>query len=193
MSSLRNLDTGEVYNDIDSIYEFIISYNVENMSKMEVLEEIKEIQQIKDAIVDLLRFSGEFPQTIPWEVYMDVVRKVMVKHKGVYCDFVKFGPKWKVAIYCLVNKIYIEEVIPDSMKTTKLTKLYKRKGALESTTLKRSWSSRLSETIIMLRYGLNASPAVLFSQDHTTGFLTSLTSNGTRCSPRPSWHGELVA
>ena len=60
---------------------------------MEVLEEIKEIQQIKDAIVDLLRFSGEFPQTIPWEVYMDVVRKVMVKHKGVYCDFVKSGPK----------------------------------------------------------------------------------------------------
>ena len=96
-------------------------------------------------------------------------------------------------MYCLVNKIYIEEVIPDSMKTTKLTKLYKRKGALENTTLKRSWSSRLSETIIMLRYGLNASPAVLFSQDHTSGFLTSLTSNGTRCSPRPSWHGELVA
>ena len=85
----------------------------------------------------------------------------MVKHKGVYCDFVKSGPKWKVAMYCLVNKIYIEEVIPDSMKTTKLTKLYKRKGALESTTLKRSRSSRLSETIIMLRYGLNASPAVL--------------------------------
>ena len=42
LTSIKNEETGEVLQDIDSIYEYVLSYNVDNMKKKEVGEDLKD-------------------------------------------------------------------------------------------------------------------------------------------------------
>ena len=53
---------------------------------------------------------------------MATVRKVFRQNKGVFQDFINSGSEYKVAVFFLLNRIYIEEIIPEEMRKTTLTK-----------------------------------------------------------------------
>ena len=49
--------------------DYILSYNTDNMSKIEASNEVKEIQDIKkEALEDMFQDTCQFPQTILWSV-----------------------------------------------------------------------------------------------------------------------------
>ena len=130
LSSLKDHRTGEIHEDVDSIFNYLIEYNEENMRKEESdVEEVRMIQELKDAMIDdAFKERGDYPKTIPWDVYCEVVKKVMIQKKHIFRDFCKSGPIFKLAIFAFLNRIYTSEIIPESFFHTKLTKLYKRKG-----------------------------------------------------------------
>ena len=152
LTSIKNEDTGEVLQDINSIYEYVLSYNVDNMAKKEVGDDLKEIQKLKwDIVSDMFSMRGDYPDTIPWEVYSRVVRKILKQHKSVFRDYIVSGPHFKLCVFVLINRMYIEEVVPECMKTTKLTRYSKSMGILQASGptdsymvkngLERSWRS----------------------------------------------------
>ena len=64
-----NMETGEVLEDLEEIMDYILSYNTDNMSKIEASNEVKEIQDIKkEALEDMFQDTCQFPQTILWSV-----------------------------------------------------------------------------------------------------------------------------
>ena len=42
-----NMETGEVLEDLEEIMDYILSYNTDNMSKIEASDEVKEIQDLR--------------------------------------------------------------------------------------------------------------------------------------------------
>ena len=86
------------------------------------VEEVRMIQELKDAMIDdAFKARGDYPKTIPWDVFCDVVKKVMIQKKHIFRDFCKSGPIFKLAIFAFLNRIYTSEIIPESFYHTKLT------------------------------------------------------------------------
>ena len=56
------------------------------------------------------------------------VTKVIKQKKAVFRDFILSHSSFKLVIFLLLNRIFITEEIPESMFTTVLTRLWKRKG-----------------------------------------------------------------
>ena len=128
--SVMREDNGLMMEDKDSIFEYLLEYNSANMAKEEVSEEIEDLVEEKRKWSRLiLQHRHEIPRTISWEDFMATVRKVFRQNKGVFQDFINSGSEYKVAVYMLLNRIYIEEIIPEEMRKTVLTKIFKRKGA----------------------------------------------------------------
>ena len=58
-----NMETGEVLEDLEEIMDYILSYNTDNMSKIEASYEVKEIQDIKkEALEEMFQDTCQFPQ-----------------------------------------------------------------------------------------------------------------------------------
>ena len=144
-----------ILEDIESIFEYILQYDLENMEKSDASPEVDRIQKLKDDVIDdMFQEAGDCPQSIPWEMYMEVVGKVMVQKKSCFQDFNSAGNQFKLAVYVLLNKIYAEECIPDKMRETSLTKIYKKKGSLNDIKNYRfvhgkNWFSKLLEKCLV--------------------------------------------
>ena len=156
VSSVKNEETGEILEDIDEIFDYILLFNEENMKKNEVSDEIKYIQDLKKKFVDsVLSEKDNFPQKIPWDIYVKAVKRVMKQRKGVFRDFIKSGSRFKVAVYFILNRVYEEELIPSGFYEATLTKIFKKRGSKSN--LKdhrfihnRSWASKLIEKCLVL-------------------------------------------
>ena len=69
-SSVKNVYTGEVYQQLDDIYSYLLEFNTKNMARDEcVNEDIKNNQEMKEDVIKVM-FEGteDLPQTIPWSV-----------------------------------------------------------------------------------------------------------------------------
>ena len=133
LSAVKDVKTGEVYREADQIFQYLLEYNEENMSK-DVIdnEEVRVIRDLKiEAIEMMFEESGDLPQTIPWQVYCKVVIRILEQKKNVFNDFIKSGTLFKLAIFNLLDKIYISEKIPESMRKTVLTKIYEKRDQLK--------------------------------------------------------------
>ena len=75
--------TGDVYNNVNDIFDNLISYNSENMREdISDEEEVRTIQKLKeDAIKSMFMERCECPQTILGEAYCQSVQKVMMMKK----------------------------------------------------------------------------------------------------------------
>ena len=157
MVSVMREDTGEMVEDKDDIMEYLLQYNVSNMSKEEVSDEIEDLNENKRTWIKLiLEHRDDIPRVISWDDYMRTVRKIFHQNKGVFQDFIKSGAKFKVAVFSLLNRIYAEEIIPEEMKKTTLTQIPKKKG--DPSRVKNSrfihgkgWPGKLLEkTVVMM-------------------------------------------
>ena len=103
----------------------------------------------------MLDQRGAFPDTIPGSLYVEVVEKICSQKKNVFWDFIYAGSLLKVAIFHLMNKIYKEEEqVPESMKNSYLTKIFKKKGNPSDLKCNRfihdkDWFSKLTEKCLV--------------------------------------------
>ena len=151
---IKNDGTGEVLNDVYMIYRYILDFNIKTMRKEEPDEAVLTVQNMKRQYFQVaLKLPTYYPQYIPWENYLKVM-KVMKQKKNCFRDFHYSGSKFKVTGYKLLNKIYEQEIIPESMLTANLTKIFQMHGDLNS--LKnyrfipgRGWMSKLFEKCLV--------------------------------------------
>ena len=121
----------EVLEDLEEIIDYVLSYNVENMDKVEPSDRVKEIIERKAEVIKLMLSDeniSDLPQEIPWETYMKVLRKVMTQNKACFRNFNRTGQRFKYATYVYLNRMYRDEDFPDRSAITWLTKIWKRKG-----------------------------------------------------------------
>ena len=174
LAALKDADTGQLLTEVDDIFDYIINFNVRNMDKIEGSDEVKMIQEMKaEMVMNALNERDDCPQEIPWEIFMEVTKKVIKQHKAVMRDFVKGGAMFKVAVFMMLNRVYKEEVIPESMFQTTLTKIYKRrgnKGELKSFRFihGRSWFSKIFEKCLVL---IVQKPIDVFTPENQIGGL----------------------
>ena len=130
---MRDEATGELVEDLDDVIDMVLEYNVANMSKVSLPDDqVKEIMRTKARIIDEMLSDNkvkEFPQSLPWDVYIRVMRKVTKQKKGCFRDIIKSSREFKYALYLLLDRMYREEELLDEAAMTWLTKLWKKKGS----------------------------------------------------------------
>ena len=123
-------ESGRVLEDLEDILDYILDYNTKNMEKVPPSEQVKEIKERKAAVISLMLDDvSEFPDEIPWEIFIKVLSKVMTQKKACFRHIIKSGRDFKYALYHFVNRMYKEEVFPEESSETRLTKIWKRKGS----------------------------------------------------------------
>ena len=69
------------------------------------------IQNLKEKVViETLNEKDDCPEEIPWDIYIATARKVLAQNKHMFCGYIKSGPKFKVGVYYILNRIYKEKV-----------------------------------------------------------------------------------
>ena len=157
VEALNHYKTGERLEDADEIFESVLEYNKEVLSKNECKDDISRVKrELKIAAVEEMeKVEDEWSEeSITWEDYRKVVAKVHEVNKTCYRDFTWAGAEWQAAMYMFFKRIYDEEDIPESFLQTKLKKLYKRKGSKTSMASYRfihlkEWASKMMEKLAM--------------------------------------------
>ena len=124
----------EVLEDLHDVLDHMLEYNVNNMKKVEPSEEVEVLMRKKAAVINNMLADhqvNQFPNEIPWEVFLKVLTKVHKQNKACFRDIIKSGRNFKFALYHLLNRMYKNEEFPDASYVTYLTRIWKKKG-LES-------------------------------------------------------------
>ena len=129
-----NQETGEVLEDLDQIMDHILDFNVRNMEKVPPDSEVAEILRKKAIIIDELMSDHNvenYPDEIPWEIFLKVIEKVTRQRKSCFRDIIKSGRGYKFALFHLLNRMYRFEELPEVSALTYLTRIWKGKGNRE--------------------------------------------------------------
>ena len=135
--------------------DMLLTYNEETMGKEIPTPEVELLRAVKQEVIDeLLKDVSQFPNYIPWEIYMSVVEKVMKQGKGVMRDFIDSGPAFKVAVFVILNRIYRNKEKPAVFSLTYLIKLWKKKGSISDLANhrfihQRHWLAKLFEKCLV--------------------------------------------
>ena len=123
----------EVIEDLDDIFDHVLSYNQKNMEKVPPSDnEVEELMEQKGRVIKEMMEDHNvelFPQELPWRVFMTVLKRVIRQKKGVFRDIIKSGKEFKYALFLFMNRIYSNEELPSQTVITWLTKIWKRKGS----------------------------------------------------------------
>ena len=125
-------ETEEVLEDLEDVLDHILTYNVKNMEKVEPSKQAEEIMRRKAIVIDMMLEDSnikEFPEVIPWKVYLKVMTKIHRQKKACFRDIIKAGRNFKFALYRLLNRMYAREEFPRVSAVTYLTKIWKKKGS----------------------------------------------------------------
>ena len=124
--------TGEVLEDLDDVLDHVLEYNVKNMDKVVPSKQVEEVMRRKAAVIDMMLEDEQveqFPNEIPWEIFLNVLEKVIRQKKACFRDIIKSGRNFKYALYKFLNRMYKNEEFPAISAITYLTRLWKRKGS----------------------------------------------------------------
>ena len=99
------------------------------MKDDDACEEVREIKMMKDDVIKEMfeNMKHSAPQAIPWKTYCKTVR-IISSQNNVFRDFIKSRSLFKLCVFTLIDMLYIDEIVPESMRKTVLTQIYKRKG-----------------------------------------------------------------
>ena len=156
MTSVMREDTGEYLEDKESIVDYLLEFNSGNMEKEEVTRDIKELEEEKKEWIRLIiEHRDRIPKEIAWEDFMRTLDKIRVQGKAVFSDFMRAGEEFKIATFLFLQRVYKEEVLPESMRVTYLTSIWKRRG--DPSRLKnmrfihnKTWLPKLFEKLIVM-------------------------------------------
>ena len=124
-------ETGEILEDLDEVLDHVLAYNEKNMDKVEPSAEVADMMRRKAEHINKMlddKMVEDFPDEIPWHIFMQVLTKVLEQKKAVFRDIIKSGRNFKYALFCLLNRMYKREEFPEISIVTWLTKIWKRKG-----------------------------------------------------------------
>ena len=122
----------QVLEDLGEVMDYVLEYNVKNMQKVDPSLQVKEIMERKAAVINMMLSDesvDQFPKSIPWHIFLKVLKKIMRQKKACFRDIIKSGRNFKYALYCLLNRMYENEEFPEECSHTWLTKIWKKKGS----------------------------------------------------------------
>ena len=156
MEAVVDKETGKTLQTRDEIYDYVLRYNKGVLGKEEARGEWAEVEESKKRDTEKLAEidDEESLQPLKFEDYIEVVEKVVRVKKAVYNDFVLAGPKFKLMIFSLMQKIYLTEQIPESFRSTILKPLFKGKGSRREVSNHRflhlkGWAAKIFEKLLM--------------------------------------------
>ena len=131
--SIKDPETGQLTQDRASTYKTVLEYNYNLLrkDKVEITQEIRRENAIKDTVVRCGMSAKEVvsDSTLSWDEFKEVLVKVKLSNKSVYRDVTKAGWIFKKAYFEMLNKIYVSEDIPTKFQSTELMQLFKNKGS----------------------------------------------------------------
>ena len=131
LDAIDHYKTGQRLEDPESIFNSVMDYNVEVLTKNDCADEWSEQKkkEKEDAVAFFEQVETEDSEDdFDWEDWVQVMQKITLINKTCYRDLVWAGHEWQAAMFLLFQRIYREEDIPQAFLKTKLKKLYKRKG-----------------------------------------------------------------
>ena len=115
----------------------------------------------------IIEHRDRIPKEIAWEDFMRTLDKIRVQGKAVFSDFMRAGEEFKIATFLFLQRVYKEEVLPESMRVTYLTSIWKRRG--DPSRLKnmrfihnKTWLPKLFEKLIVLMVEARWNPKMQF-------------------------------
>ena len=89
------------------------------------------------------------------EEFEECVFKIFDGKKECYIDFVRAGPKFKMVVFTLVQKIFLTGDVPQAFKKMTLMKLYKKGDQKLLSNYRflhlKQWLPKITEKVIMKR------------------------------------------
>ena len=157
IEALDHYKTGERLETPEEIYDSVMDYNVEVLTKNPCEDEwSRERMEEKSAAVEFFEKveTDESERDIQWDEWEKVMVKITELNKSCYRDLVWAGHEWQAAMYMMFKRIYREEDIPQKFLKTSLKRLYKRKG--DKTKLSsyrfihlKEWAAKVMEKLVM--------------------------------------------
>ena len=155
--ALDHYKTGERMEEPSDIFNSVMDYNVEVLTKNECANEwARERMEEKKAAVRFFEQveTEETEKDIQWDEWEKVITKITELNKACYRDLVWAGHEWQAAMYMMFKRIFREEDVPQKFLETKLKKLYKKKG--DKTKLSsyrfihlKQWAAKVMEKLAM--------------------------------------------
>ena len=118
---------GNVAETKEGVMEILMDHNEKLLSRQEHPAEFKEIFELKHKMMEDINVTNfeEF-NTITWEEFEVIVKKITRKNKQMFHDFIQSGSEFKKLVFEIVKKIYETEDIPESFTVTVLVALFKK-------------------------------------------------------------------
>ena len=156
LEAMQDPKTGEILQTRDQIFKYVLDYNIDVLSKNEAPGNAVYTERYKsEAMEQLMEVEDmESLEPIKIEEFIEVLEQLTKVKKKVYNDLLLAGPKFKVAVYMLMQQIYLTEQIPRSFKKTVLMPLYKGKGSRRDLANHcflhlKNWGGKVFEKLIM--------------------------------------------
>ena len=149
-------DTGKTLQTRDEIFGNVLKYNVNVLEKRQAPDNVAEVVEEKLRVVSEILEGEEDRIPFSLDEFHTVVEKLTVDKKAVYNDFLWAGPKFKLAVFLLLQRIYLREEVPASFRETMLMPLYKGKGDRKELSSHRflhlkKWMAKVFEKMLMQR------------------------------------------
>ena len=123
-------ENGTLIEDIDGVTEVLTRYNEKLLSRVAHPEEFKEIFKLKKETVELLsKTKVEHYNTITPDEYLKAIRRITIKGKGMFKQFLKTSFRMQAVFYFIFKAMYEQETLPESTFETLLIALYKKGDA----------------------------------------------------------------
>ena len=153
-TAILNPKTKKLAVSKEEIKQVTLQYCKETLENNPPAKEAVRSAEIKDALYEsrLQAIDGDF--MADKDLLAKVIHKFKYSKKKSYDFLVKSGPKFKDSCLKLCQRMFREEVFPDSYKDTVLNMVYKGKGNKEQLQNNRFvhcklWQPRLAEALLV--------------------------------------------
>ena len=156
-SAITNLETGELLSTKCEIDKYTLKYNEDLLKKEEPKEEWKEEKARRRTLIEEMMEVNEDDSNEPItnQEFQECVFEIIDSKKDVYLDFIRSGPRFKMVVFALIQKIFLTGKVPDSFKKTMLMKLYKKGDQRMLSNYRflhlKHWLPKVTEKVIMKR------------------------------------------
>ena len=150
--------------------QYTLEYNERLLAKADPVGEWKDERERRQSVLkEMMEIEDdESKEPITKEEFEECVFEIFDGKKDCYLDFVRAGPKFKMVVFALVQKIFLSGKVPASFKKTTLMKLYKKGDQKLLSNYRflhlKHWLPKITEKVIMKRLKRKMSEATPQSQ-----------------------------
>ena len=126
VSAMKDIK-GNVAVTREEVVDMLLDHNEKLLGRQDHTDGFKEIADLKVKLMEELVDSDleEF-EAFTKEEFNFIVKRIEVKNKRMFHDFIESGDEFKELIFKIVKFCYEKEIIPNSFQITDLVALYKK-------------------------------------------------------------------